>query len=103
VDFGIPAMFAPVFLWGLFLGLAFQTLFVLIRHRELEIPLVTIIFWLSVYLFERSWLKWMGLTGTMLIYLGAATFLLDRWLCQRYLIRGSERQSSVPSAPQPVR
>jgi hypothetical protein len=103
VDFGIPAMFAPVFLWGLFLGLAFQTLFVLIRHRELAIPLVTIIFWLSVYLFERSWLKWMGLTGTMLIYLGAATFLLDRWLCQRYLIRGSERQSSVPSAPQPVR
>jgi hypothetical protein len=102
VDFGIPGMFAPVLLWGLFLGIAFQALFVLIRHRELAIPLATVIFWLSVYLFERSWLKWMGLTGTMLIYLGAATYLLDRWLCQRYVIRGSERQSPLPSEA-PVR
>jgi hypothetical protein len=101
VDFGIPGMFVPVLLWGLFLGIAFQYLFVFIRHRELAIPLTTVIFWLSVYLFERSWLKWMGLTGTMLIYLGAATYLLDRWLCQRYVIRGSERQSAVPGAASP--
>jgi hypothetical protein len=82
VDFGVPLMFLPVLLWGCFLGVAYQTLLVVIRHRELAIPLVAVVFWLSVYLFERSWIKWMGSTGTLLIYVGGITLLLDWWFRQ---------------------
>jgi hypothetical protein len=83
VDFGVPIMFLPVLIWGLFLGAAYRTLLQMIRHRELAIPLVTVAFWLSVYLFERSWVKWMGSTGTLLIYLGGLALLIDWWLRQR--------------------
>lgn len=83
IDFGVPLMFLPVLLWGIFLGWAYQTLLHLIRHRDLAIPLVTVTFWLSVFLFERSWVKWMGSTGTMIIYLGGLTYLADWWFRQR--------------------
>jgi hypothetical protein len=83
VDFGVPLMFLPVLVWGLFLGASYQILLVVIRHRELAIPLVTVVFWLSIYLFERSWIKWMGSTGTLLIYVGGLMYLLDWWLLQR--------------------
>jgi hypothetical protein len=92
VDFGVPFMFVPVLLWAAFLGVACQALFTVIRHREIAIPLVTVIFWLSLYLFERSFVKWMGLTGTLIIYVGGMAFLLDRWLLQRYVVR-RERQT----------
>jgi hypothetical protein len=82
VDFGVPLMFLPVLLWGGFLGVAYQVLLDRIRHRELAIPVVAVIFWLSVYLFERSWVKWLGLTGTLLIYLAGFTLLVDWWLRQ---------------------
>jgi hypothetical protein len=98
VDFGIPGMFVPVLLWGVFLGVAYQACLVLIRHDEIAVPLVTVVFWLSVYLFERSFVKWMGLTGTMLIYLGGLAFLLDRWLLQHYVftrVRGAAPHSST--------
>lgn len=80
VDFGVPLMFVPVLLWALFLGSAYQVCLSGIRHREIAVPLVVVIFWLSVYLFERSFVKWMGLTGTLLIYVGGLAFVLDRWL-----------------------
>ena len=80
VDFGLPGLFLPVLLWAIFLGIAYHTCLAAIRHREIAVPLVTVVFWLSVYLFERSFVKWMGLTGTLLIYLGGIAFLLDRWL-----------------------
>jgi hypothetical protein len=102
VDFGVPGMFIPVFLWALFLGLAYQGCLSVIRHTEVAVPLVTVIFWLSVYLFERSFVKWMGLTGTLLVYVGGMAFLLDRWLLQQYVIR-RERRTPVPNHPQPVR
>lgn len=80
VDFGVPLMYVPVLLWALFLGTAYQVCLSGIRHREIAVPLVVVIFWLSVYLFERSFVKWMGLTGTLLIYVGGLAFVLDRWL-----------------------
>ena len=49
-------------------------------YLSLAVLLLTVIFWLSVYLFERSWVKTMGLTGTMLIYVGGVAFILDRLL-----------------------
>jgi hypothetical protein len=65
------------------------------------VPLVTVIFWLSVYLFERSFVKWMGLTGTLLIYVGAIAFVLDRWLLQQYVAHRS-RQPEVAGRAHPV-
>jgi hypothetical protein len=45
-----------------------------------SVPVLTVVFWLCVYLFDRSWAKTMGLTGTMLIYVGAVAFVVDRFL-----------------------
>lgn len=82
VDFGVPLMFLPILVWGAVVGIAYRGVQVLIRHREVAVPVLTVIFWLSVYLFERSWAKMMGLTGTMIIYVGAVAFLID-WLLIR--------------------
>ncbi|MBI1725705.1 MAG: hypothetical protein HYR50_00375 [Candidatus Rokubacteria bacterium] len=80
VDFGVPLMFVPIFLYALLLGLAYQWLLRAIRHRELGIALVTAVFWLSLYLFERSWIRHLGFTVTLIVYLGGAAILIDRLL-----------------------
>jgi hypothetical protein len=80
IDFGVPMMFLPVFLYGLVAGLAYQTLSVRIRHEELRSGLLAVIFWLALYLFERSWVKTIGLLGTLLVYLGGPALLLDYYL-----------------------
>jgi hypothetical protein len=80
LDFGIPLMFVPMIIWGAFVGVSYRTLQVMIRHREVAVPVLTVVFWLCVYLFERSWAKTMGLTGTMLIYVGGVAFIVDQWL-----------------------
>ncbi len=87
VDFGVPVMFVPVFLFGVLMGMAYRWLGSVIRHRELAVGIVTVIFWLSLYLFERSWVKMLGLSVTLILYLGAVTFLLDRFLLWRLRVR----------------
>ena len=58
--------------------------------------LVTVVFWLSLYLFERSWVKMLGLSVTLIVYLGGATFLVDRFLLWRRRVRtGSSRARRV--------
>jgi hypothetical protein len=102
VDFGVPVMFLPIFIWGLFVGSAYRIVNVLIRHREITVPVLTVVFWLSVYLFERSWVKTMGLTGTMLIYVVGIAYVVDR-----FLIKVTAKQArpayvanaSVPAVP----
>jgi hypothetical protein len=83
LDFGVPLMFVPMLLWGVVVGSAYRVLQVAIRHREVAVPVLTVIFWLCVYLFERSWAKTMGLTGTMLVYVGGVAFFVDQLLLQR--------------------
>ena len=83
VDFGLPYMFIPVIIFGFLLGLAYQTWFSVIKHRELAVSLVTVIFWITLYLFERSWVKTLGTTITMMVYLGGLTYLVDQWLLMR--------------------
>jgi hypothetical protein len=80
VDFGLPLMFVPVLVFGVLMGIAYEWLLRAIAHRELAISLVTCIFWLNLYLFERSWARMLGLTLTMLVYVGAVSWLIDRWL-----------------------
>ena len=83
VDFGLPWMFVPVLIWGFLVGVAYQLWLTLIRHRELAVALVTVMFWLTLYLFERSWAKTLGSTVTMMVYLGGLTYLVDQWLLMR--------------------
>ncbi len=82
-DFGLPWMFLPVLIYGLVMGAAYQTWLTVIRHRELAVSLVTVIFWLSLYLFERSWIKTMGLALTLMVYLGGLSYLIDQYLLTR--------------------
>ena len=83
LDFGMPVMFVPVFLYAVLIGCAYQWFLLAIRHRELAVGLVTVVFWLGLYLFERSWIKTLGIDVTLMVYLGGLTFLLDRFLLLR--------------------
>lgn len=80
LDFGVPWMFAPVLIWGLAMGMVYGLFFRLIVHRELAIAVGTVIFWLSLYIFERSWVKTLGQSATMIVYLTLVTVLIDRFL-----------------------
>jgi len=83
IDFGQPWMFLPVFLYGVLAGLTYETLSTRIRHDELRAGLLAVIFWLALYLFERSWVKTIGLFGTLVIYLGSPALMLDYYLSRR--------------------
>jgi hypothetical protein len=83
VDFGVPLMFLPALVFGLAMGAFHRGLLRTLRHRDVAIPLLTVIFWLGLYLFERSWIKTLGMTVTMTVYLGGFGFLLDRYLTLR--------------------
>lgn len=83
VDFGIPVMFLPSLVFGLIMGFLYRALFHFIRRRELSVGFACVFFWVSLYLFERSWVKTLGTTGTILIYLGGLVWLLDRQLSER--------------------
>jgi len=85
VDFGLPWMFVPSLLFGVFMGGAYRLVFVVIRNRELSTGLASVVFWLSLYLFERSWVRTLGMSLTLLITIGGLTFLLDRLLSRRDL------------------
>ena len=85
LDFGIPLMFVPVLLYGAFLGLAFSFFTRMLTVSELRIGLTTMIFWLSLYLFERSWVKTLGLACTLMVYLGAPAIILDRYISRRLI------------------
>lgn len=100
VDFGVPLMFVPVLAFGLLMGLASRCLVRVIRHRELAFGAVTVILWLSLYLFERSWINMLGLSLTLVAYLGGATLLVDRYLLRaRAATRRSLRTAAAPTGP----
>ena len=81
VDFGVPLMFVPIFVFGFLAGFAFRWLRGLLRDPLLRAAAVTTLFWVSLYLYERSWARLLGLSTTWLIGLGIIVFVLDRlWL-----------------------
>jgi hypothetical protein len=93
VDFGLPWMFIPVIVFGLLVGASYQMWMSLIQHRDLAIALTTVMYWLSLYLFERSWAKTLGLTITLMVYLGGLVYLVDQWLLMR---RAQAQASGLP-------
>jgi hypothetical protein len=84
IDFGVPWMFLPVFIWGLFMGICYGVMFKYYRHRDIAVSVATVICWLSLYLFERSWAKTIGLGGTLMIYVGGLSFVLDRLWFEKF-------------------
>jgi hypothetical protein len=80
IDYGIPGMFVPVFLFAVFMGAAYRCLLRILVHREISVAVVTVIFWMSLYAANKSWAKMIGLALTMLVYLGGFTYLIDRYL-----------------------
>jgi hypothetical protein len=84
IDFGIPMMFVPVFVWGTFMGICYAGMFKYFRHRDIAVAVTTVICWLTLYLFERSWAKTIGLGGTLMIYVGTISFVLDRLWFEKF-------------------
>ena len=80
VDFGIPGMFVPVLGFGIVMGSAYRFFLQAIQDRELAVGFVVTTFWFSLYLFERSWVKTLGFSGTLMMYAGLATIVVDRYL-----------------------
>lgn len=80
IDFGIPLMFVPVLAFGLAIGFCYGMFSRLIWHRELFVAFATVTFWLSVYLFERSWAVMLGVTVAFIVYLGGPVVIFDRFL-----------------------
>jgi hypothetical protein len=84
IDFGLPLMFLPVLVFGAAIGYLYALFRRLIWHRDLLVSFATVAFWLSLYLFERSWATMLGVSLGMMIYLGAPIVLLDRFLLVRF-------------------
>ncbi len=98
VDFGFPLMFLPIFVYGILMGMAYVWFLRSIRHRELAIGFVTVVFWLCLYLFERSWVMTLAFPGTLMLYFGGATFVVDRFLLKRNGPFKPARRLPVPLA-----
>lgn len=101
VDFGVPLMFLPVLVFGVFCGVMFEWFLRVLHHRELAVALVTVVFWMNLYLFERSWAKMVGLGVTMMVYLGGLSFLIDRWLLMREQQVAAAQALAGPAAGDP--
>ena len=84
IDYGVPLMFVPSFIWGLFIGIAIQLIYREYHHRDMAISVATVIAWISLYLFERSWAKTIGFGGTLLIYSGGVCYILDRLWFEKF-------------------
>lgn len=103
IDYGVPGMFLPVFIWGTFMGVCYAGMFKYFRHRDIAVSVTTVICWLTLYLFERSWAKTIGLGGTLIIYVGSLSFLLDRLWFEKfrtaYVEESSEPDEQSETAP----
>jgi predicted membrane channel-forming protein YqfA (hemolysin III family) len=66
-----------MFVWSAFLGAVITGILRVFRHRDIAVSVSTVIAWLSMYLFERSWAKTIGLSGTLMIYAGGLSYILD--------------------------
>jgi hypothetical protein len=103
IDFGVPLMFVPVFIWGTFMGICYAGMFKYFRHRDIAVSVTTVICWMTLYLFERSWAKTIGLGGTLMIYVGSLSFFLDRLWFEKFrtvyvgqLADASEQPADAP-------
>ncbi len=105
IDFGIPLMFLPVAIFGVSIGCLYVLFRKLIWHRELFVAFATVAFWLSLYLFERSWATMLGVSLGMMVYLGVPVVILDRFLLIRFFKQQAlaEAAADADQPPHPFR
>jgi hypothetical protein len=99
IDFGLPWMFLPVLAYGVFVGACYALFRSLIWHRELFVAFATVSFWISVYLFERSWATMLGVTVGFMVYLGGPIVLLDRFLLIQFSAKQAAEDPDVAWTP----
>lgn len=80
VDFGVPLMLVPIFVYGLLLGLAYRWLNAHIRYDELRRGSTIVVFWATLSSYETSWIMMIGPALTILAVLGGSALLLERTL-----------------------
>jgi hypothetical protein len=66
-----------VAVFGFVMGMAYAWFVRTIWHRELAVATVTVVFWLSRYLFERSWAQTIGFAMSFIVYLGLPVVFVD--------------------------
>lgn len=106
VDYGVPGMFVPSFIWGLFIGVAIELIYREYHFRDMAVSVATVIAWISLYLFERSWAKTIGFGGTLLIYAGGLCYILDRLWFEKfrnlYAARGADQSGEFATSSPPL-
>ena len=101
IDFGPVFMFLPPLIFGVLMGFAYRLLLVSMVNKEMAIAACSVSFWIALYLYERSWLHMLGLSGTILIYVGSFSMIVDRIVAaarveSRPLLIRSAVQSATP-------
>ncbi|HUQ18820.1 MAG TPA: hypothetical protein VM099_04335 [Gemmatimonadaceae bacterium] len=96
VDFGVPYMFLPIFVFGFLFGLSYRFFNKRIRHDELRTALLIVLVWSTLGIYEASWVMLIGPTITVVVLLGGAAMFLDA-----VLTRG-ERASRTRRMPRDV-
>lgn len=79
IDFGIPVMFLPMLVFGVLAGVAFGWMRRRIRDPLLRAATLSTLFWVSLYLYERSWVRIIGLSITWFVGMCIITWALDRF------------------------
>ena len=69
------------------------------RFTELFVAFGTVAFWLTVYLFERSWATMLGVSLGFMVYLGIPVVLLDRFLLIKYEKQTRDRADLLFAEP----
>jgi ABC-type spermidine/putrescine transport system permease subunit I len=73
-------MFVPVLIFGMVMGVLYAWFLRTIWHRELAVAVVIVVFWMSMYLFERSWANVLGMAASLVVYVGLPITILDHFL-----------------------
>ena len=79
----VDVMFVPSILFGVFMGVAYRLARRMFYAREPAAGFVTVVFWMSLYLFEKSWVTTLGISVTLLISLGGLVYIAEWGLRHR--------------------
>jgi hypothetical protein len=90
IDFGVPGMFVPPLLLGIFLGAVYRWLLNNVHHDEILLALVAVGFWSTLMPYNVTWAKILGRFLTSLVYVGGAAVLLDKLLYDRRVRRAAD-------------
>jgi hypothetical protein len=82
IDFGVPLMFLPILAFGWLCGRAFRFFSRNIRSDVVAVGMTTVGFWLSLFLFEVSWDRMLGVSITIFLFLGGGALFADRFLIE---------------------